>query len=125
MQTTVRNRASRSTNGVASGPMDIGGLPMAAASVLARGAQRARGTAPVAPAPTLSEDVEDVLATLTPRERRVLQLRFGFVDCRERTVEEVGKRLGVPRERITSIEAEALDKLQKLQLGADELPAPG
>ena len=76
-------------------------------------------------AASVSVDVEDVLATLTPRERRVLQLRFGFVDSRERTVEEVGKRLGVPRERITSIEAEALDKLQKLQLGAEEPPTPG
>ena len=105
---------------------------MAAASVLARGAQPARGTASVAaasleeePPATLSVDVEDVLATLTPRERRVLQLRFGFVDCRERTVEEVGKRLGVPRERVTRIEEDALGKLRNLQQSAEGLPAPG
>jgi len=61
---------------------------------------------------TLSVDVENVLATLTPRERRVLQLRYGFVDSQERTVEEVGKRMGVPSERITRIEEEALAKLR-------------
>jgi RNA polymerase primary sigma factor len=61
---------------------------------------------------THSVDVENVLATLTPRERRVLQLRYGFVDSRERTYEEVGKRMGVPSERIARIEEEALGKLR-------------
>lgn len=62
---------------------------------------------------TPSVDVEDILAMLTPRERRVLQLRYGFVDSRERTVEEVGKRMGVPSERITRIEEGALGKLRR------------
>jgi RNA polymerase primary sigma factor len=65
----------------------------------------------------LSVDVEDILATLTPRERRVLQLCFGFVDYRERTVEEVGRRMGVPCERITIIEKEALVKVGELVAG--------
>ncbi|HEY2702798.1 MAG TPA: sigma factor-like helix-turn-helix DNA-binding protein [Candidatus Dormibacteraeota bacterium] len=64
------------------------------------------------PPATLGDDVEDVLATLTPRERRVLLLRYVLVDSRERTAEEVGRRLGVPGERITRIEAEALAKLE-------------
>jgi RNA polymerase primary sigma factor len=56
--------------------------------------------------------VEDILDSLTPRERRVLQLRFGLVDGRERTLHEVGKRFGVTRERIRQIEAKALRKLR-------------
>ena len=53
-----------------------------------------------------------VLDTLTPRERRVLQLRFGLIDGHQRTLEEVGKRFGVTRERIRQIEAKALRKLR-------------
>jgi RNA polymerase primary sigma factor len=60
----------------------------------------------------LRTEVENVLDTLTPRERRVLQLRFGLVDAREQTLEEVGKRFGVTRERIRQIEAKALRKLR-------------
>jgi RNA polymerase primary sigma factor len=60
----------------------------------------------------LHSDVEDLLDTLTPRERRVLQLRFGLSDGHERTLEEVGKRFGVTRERIRQIEAKALRKLR-------------
>jgi RNA polymerase primary sigma factor len=56
--------------------------------------------------------VEDILDSLTPRERRVLQLRFGLVDGRERTLQEVGKRFGVTRERIRQIEVKALRKLR-------------
>jgi RNA polymerase primary sigma factor len=56
--------------------------------------------------------LEDVLDSLTPRERRVLQLRFGLTDGRPRTLEEVGKRLGVTRERIRQIETKALRKLR-------------
>jgi RNA polymerase primary sigma factor len=60
----------------------------------------------------LREEVEDLLATLSPKERRVLQLRYGLVDGRLLTLEEVGKRLGVTRERIRQIEAKALRKLR-------------
>jgi len=56
--------------------------------------------------------VEDVLDTLSPRERRILMLRFGLVDGHQRTLEEVGKRFGVTRERIRQIEAKALRKLR-------------
>ncbi|MDP2660861.1 MAG: RNA polymerase sigma factor RpoD [Dehalococcoidia bacterium] len=60
----------------------------------------------------LKEQVEEVLHTLTPRERRVLQLRFGLEDGRSRTLEEVGKEFAVTRERIRQIEAKALRKLR-------------
>ena len=60
----------------------------------------------------LHTEVEDVLDSLTPRERRVLQLRFGLIDGRQRTLEEVGKRFGVTRERIRQIEVKALRKLR-------------
>ena len=57
-------------------------------------------------------EVEHVLDTLTPRERRVLQLRFGLIGGHQRTLEEVGKRFGVTRERIRQIELKALRKLR-------------
>jgi len=60
----------------------------------------------------LHNEVEDILDTLTPRERRVLQLRFGLIDGHQRTLEEVGKRFGVTRARIRQIEAQALRKLR-------------
>jgi len=60
----------------------------------------------------LRDEVESVLDTLTPRERRVLQLRFGLLDGHQRTLEEVGKRFGVTRERVRQIEAKALRKLR-------------
>ena len=60
----------------------------------------------------LKEQIEDVLDTLTDRESRVLQLRFGLEDGRSRTLEEVGKEFGVTRERIRQIEAKALRKLR-------------
>jgi RNA polymerase primary sigma factor len=60
----------------------------------------------------LREQVEDVLSTLTGRERKVLQLRFGLEDGRARTLEDVGKEFGVTRERIRQIEAKALRKLR-------------
>ncbi|MDO8491188.1 MAG: RNA polymerase sigma factor RpoD [Dehalococcoidia bacterium] len=60
----------------------------------------------------LKEQVEEVLGSLTPRERRVLQLRFGLEDGRTRTLEEVGREFGVTRERIRQIEAKALRKLR-------------
>ena len=60
----------------------------------------------------LKEQVEDVLETLSEREAKVLQLRFGLEDGRSRTLEEVGKDFGVTRERIRQIEAKALRKLR-------------
>jgi RNA polymerase primary sigma factor len=60
----------------------------------------------------LKEQIEDVLDTLTSREQRVLQLRFGLEDGRSRTLEEVGKEFNVTRERIRQIEAKALRKLR-------------
>ncbi|MBR6720367.1 MAG: RNA polymerase sigma factor RpoD [Clostridia bacterium] len=72
-----------------------------------------------APAPSeaasfmlLKEQLVDVLDTLTPREERVLRLRFGLDDGRSRTLEEVGKVFNVTRERIRQIEAKALRKLR-------------
>ena len=60
----------------------------------------------------LREQLVDVLATLTPREEKVLKLRFGIEDGRTRTLEEVGKEFDVTRERIRQIEAKALRKLR-------------
>ena len=69
-----------------------------------------------APAPAshtmLREQLSDVLSTLTPREEKVLRLRFGLEDGRSRTLEEVGKEFNVTRERIRQIEAKALRKLR-------------
>ncbi len=72
-----------------------------------------------APAPSeaasfvlLKEQLGDVLSTLTPREAKVLRLRFGLDDGRARTLEEVGSEFGVTRERIRQIEAKALRKLR-------------
>ena len=60
----------------------------------------------------LREQLEDVMNTLTPREAKVLKLRFGLQDGRPRTLEEVGKEFMVTRERIRQIEAKALRKLR-------------
>ena len=60
----------------------------------------------------LKEQLVDVLQTLTPREAKVLKLRFGLIDGRQRTLEEVGKEFNVTRERIRQIEAKALRKLR-------------
>ena len=72
-----------------------------------------------APAPSeaasyvlLKEQLVDVLKTLTDREAKVLKLRFGLIDGRQRTLEEVGKEFDVTRERIRQIEAKALRKLR-------------
>ena len=60
----------------------------------------------------LREQLADVLSTLTPREKKVLELRFGLEDGHSRTLEEVGQVFGVTRERIRQIEAKALRKLR-------------
>lgn len=60
----------------------------------------------------LREQLDEVLETLTIREKRVLELRFGLEDGRSRTLEEVGQHFGVTRERIRQIEAKALRKLR-------------
>ena len=60
----------------------------------------------------LREQLDEILDTLTERERKVLTLRFGLVDGRARTLEEVGKEFSVTRERIRQIEAKALRKLR-------------
>ena len=60
----------------------------------------------------LKEQVVEVLSSLTPRERKVLELRFGLGDGRSRTLEEVGREFNVTRERIRQIEAKALRKLR-------------
>ena len=61
----------------------------------------------------LREEMEDLLDQLDQRERRVLELRYGFQDGRERTLEEVGRVFGVTRERIRQIEAQALIRLRE------------
>ena len=73
----------------------------------------------LAPAPAevaslslLKEQLDEVLSTLTEREAKVLRLRFGLDDGRPRTLEEVGQRFQVTRERIRQIEAKALRKLR-------------
>ena len=60
----------------------------------------------------LKEQLEEVMSTLTPREAKVLKLRFGLEDGKARTLEEVGKEFNVTRERIRQIEAKALRKLR-------------
>lgn len=60
----------------------------------------------------LRGDLDEVLDSLSPREKRVLQLRFGIEDGKQRTLEEVGKEFGVTRERIRQIEAKAIRKLR-------------
>ncbi|MGD8625160.1 MAG: RNA polymerase sigma factor RpoD [Anaerolineae bacterium] len=72
-----------------------------------------------APSPTdqasqqlLRDQIEDIFGSLTPREVRILQLRFGLVDGYSYTLEEVGKKFGVTRERIRQIEAQALGRLR-------------
>ena len=61
----------------------------------------------------LKEQLEEVMNTLTPREAKVLKLRFGLEDGKSRTLEEVGKEFNVTRERIRQIEVKALRKLRK------------
>jgi RNA polymerase primary sigma factor len=74
--------------------------------------ESALGPADAASQEMLREQVDTVLDTLSPREKDVLKLRFGLVDGRNRTLEEVGKEFNVTRERIRQIEAKALRKLR-------------
>ncbi len=60
----------------------------------------------------LREQLSDILATLPPREVRILQLRYGLLDGETYTLEEVGRKLGVTRERVRQIEAQALSRLR-------------
>ena len=60
----------------------------------------------------LREHLQDVLATLPPREVRILQLRYGLLDGQSYTLEEVGRKMGVTRERVRQIEAQALSRLR-------------
>jgi RNA polymerase primary sigma factor len=61
----------------------------------------------------MREEVDEALDSLTPREKRVIELRFGLDNGKQRTLEEVGEVFGVSRERIRQIEAEALRKLRQ------------
>ncbi|HJN85125.1 MAG TPA: sigma-70 family RNA polymerase sigma factor, partial [Patescibacteria group bacterium] len=60
----------------------------------------------------LKDYVQTAMADLTPREQKILEMRFGLVDGVSHTLEEVGKEFDVTRERIRQIEAKALDKIQ-------------
>lgn len=60
----------------------------------------------------LAEKIEEVLSTLTPREARILRLRFGLGGGRSHTLEEVGQKFGLTRERIRQIEGRALRRLR-------------
>jgi RNA polymerase primary sigma factor len=60
----------------------------------------------------LSEKIEEMLSTLSPREARILRLRFGLVNGRSHTLEEVGRKFGLTRERIRQIEGQALRRLR-------------
>jgi RNA polymerase primary sigma factor len=73
---------------------------------------RALGPADAVASTHLREQTRRVLATLSPREERVLRLRFGIGEREDRTLEEVGQALAVTRERIRQIEAKALRKLR-------------
>ncbi len=69
-----------------------------------------------------AELVQEVLATLTPRENSILAMRFGLDDGRPKTLEEIGARLGVTRERIRQIQEEALKKM-RVKIAEHEAPA--
>jgi RNA polymerase primary sigma factor len=69
-----------------------------------------------------TELMREVLATLTPRENRILAMRFGLDDGRPKTLEEIGDRLNVTRERIRQIQEEALNKM-RVQIAEREAPS--
>ena len=74
---------------------------------------RERGPMEITDQQLLREEIRKVLGQLTLRERQVIELRFGLVDDHDHTLEEVGKKLKVTRERVRQIEAAALNKLRK------------
>ncbi len=74
--------------------------------------QKTQAPTDVASQQLLREQMDDILTSLTPREGRVLQMRFGLKDGHSHTLEEVGRQFGVTRERIRQIEAKALRKLR-------------
>ena len=63
----------------------------------------------------LKDYVKDIIINLSPREQKILEMRFGLVDGVAHTLEEVGQEFEVTRERIRQIEAKALDKIRKMQ----------
>jgi len=69
----------------------------------------------------LRQELEDALSTLNPRERRVLQLRFGLLDGHQRTITEVARRMGMSRDRVHSIERQALEKLRNSPRASDRM----
>jgi RNA polymerase primary sigma factor len=71
----------------------------------------------------LAEQVHKVLATLTPREEKILRMRFGIGERSERTLEEIGNDFALTRERIRQIEAKALQKLRHRSRGSNTLRA--
>jgi RNA polymerase primary sigma factor len=63
------------------------------------------------------EKVSNILHTLTPREEKVIRLRFGIEEERDHTLEEIGQKLAVTRERVRQIERDAIRKLRKAKVG--------
>lgn len=61
----------------------------------------------------LQEHVKEILSDLTPREQKILEMRFGLIDGMNHTLEEVGREFDVTRERIRQIEAKALEKIRE------------
>jgi RNA polymerase primary sigma factor len=61
----------------------------------------------------LQEHVREILGDLTPREQKILEMRFGLLDGMNHTLEEVGREFDVTRERIRQIEAKALEKIRE------------
>ena len=78
-------------------------------------AEDANDPADLASEVLMNEKLRSILNELTPREKRVLELRYGLVDGRMWTLEEVGREFGVTRERIRQIEAKALRKLRHIK----------
>ena len=71
----------------------------------------------------LREEVRNVLANLQPRERKIVELRYGLVDGKQRTLEEVAQEFRITRERIRQIETKILRKLRHQRFGGSKLQA--